>query len=194
MTAPRSLCVYCGSSVGANARHREAAQQLGRLMAENGIRLIYGGGRVGLMGLLADAVITGGGEVVGIIPEFLDTREVGHREVTELRVVDSMHVRKNMMVELSDAFAVLPGGFGTLDETFETLTWRQLRLHDKPIVLINFDDYWDPFLRLVDHVVAEGFARPECRELFTVVDRVEDVIAVIARQPRPTVPTEQRRL
>jgi uncharacterized protein (TIGR00730 family) len=194
MTAPRSLCVYCGSSVGANARYREAAQRLGQLMAENGIRLIYGGGRVGLMGLLADAVIAGGGEVVGIIPEFLDTREVGHRDVTELRVVDSMHIRKNMMVELSDAFAVLPGGFGTLDETFETLTWRQLRLHDKPIVLINFDDYWDPFLRLVDHVVAEGFARPECRELFTVVDRVEDVIAVIARQPQPTVPTTPKRL
>jgi hypothetical protein len=194
MTASRSLCVYCGSSVGAKPQIQDAARQLGRLMAESRIRLVYGGGRVGLMGVIADAVLDGGGEVVGIIPEFLDTREVGHRGVTELHIVDSMHARKSLMVELSDAFAVLPGGFGTLDETFEVLTWRQLRLHDKPIMLVDLDGYWNPFLDLVDHLIAQGFVHPSCRDLFTVVTSVEEVVAAVAQAPQPAVGTKGERL
>ena len=189
-----SLCVYCGSAAGIKPSYRAAAERLGRLMAENRIRLVFGGGRVGLMGILADSVIAAGGSAVGVIPEFLESREVGHQGVDELHIVDSMHSRKNLMFELSDAFAVLPGGFGTLDETFEIITWRQLKLHDKPIVLIDVDGYWRPLLRLVDHVIAQGFARPEYRALFTVVPDVEDVIAAIRKEPEPSVPDLPERL
>ena len=163
-------------------------------MAENGIRLVYGGGGIGLMGIVADAVLAGGGKVVGVIPDFLEARELGHRGVSRLHVVDSMHARKNLMEQMSDAFAVLPGGFGTLDEVFEILTWRQLLLHDKPIVLINVDGYWEPFLHLVEHIIAEGFASAESRRLFTAVDRVEDVVAALRRAPVPAVPDLPERL
>jgi uncharacterized protein (TIGR00730 family) len=189
-----SLCVYCGSAVGADPIFRESAVRLGQLMAENRIRLIYGGGRIGLMGVLADAVIAHGGTAVGVIPEFLETREVGHRGVTTLHVVDSMHTRKNLMFDESDAFAILPGGFGTLDEAFEIITWRQLKLHDKPIVMIDVDGYWQPFLQLVDHVIGRGFARPACRELFTVVSTVDEVLDAIRREPEPAVPDLPERL
>lgn len=189
-----SLCVYCGSATGTDPRYREAAVRLGQIMAENRIRLIYGGGRIGLMGVLADSVVAHGGTAAGVIPRFLETREVGHRGVNELHIVDSMHTRKNLMFELSDAFAVLPGGFGTLDETFEIITWRQLRLHDKPIVLIDIAGYWQPFLRLVDHVIGMGLAKPECRSLFTVVTDVDEVIAAIRREPEPAVPGRPERL
>ncbi len=194
METIRSLCVYCGSAVGADPAYREAAVRLGRLMAENGIRLVFGGGQVGLMGVLADAVIAAGGTAAGVIPRFLDTREVGHQGVSELHIVDSMHTRKNLMFELSDAFAVLPGGFGTLDETFEVLTWRQLRLHDKPIILIDVEGYWQPFLRLVEHVVGQGLAKPECRNLFTLVSGVDEVIATLRQAPAPLVPGLPERL
>src|SRR6516164_6721236 len=134
MSFDTSLCVYCGSGLGVDSRHVEAARDLGRLLAARRIRLIYGGARIGLMGTLADSALTAGGEVVGIIPGHLDKTEFGHRGATELIVVDSMHRRKYMMFELSDAFAILPGGLGTLDEAFEILTWRKLGLHDKPVV------------------------------------------------------------
>jgi uncharacterized protein (TIGR00730 family) len=189
MTAIRSVCVYCGSHVGRNSRHREAAVELGRLLAQHGIRLVYGGGRIGLMGEVADAVIAGGGKVVGIIPEMLETKEVGHRGISELRVVTSMHERKNLMFEMADGFVILPGGLGTLDETFEMLTWRQLRLHDKPIILVNVDGYWQPFLKLVDHVISEGFARPDSLALFTVVGAVDEIIPALERQPKPAIPS-----
>ncbi len=182
-----SLCVYCGSAVGGNPSYRAAARRLGRLMAESGVRLVYGGGRIGLMGVLADAVLAAGGTVVGVIPEHLQALEVGHRGVGELRVVDSMHSRKNAMFELADAFAILPGGLGTLDETFEILTWRQLRLHDKPIVLVDLDGYWQPLLRLIEHIGEEGFVGPECWRLFGVVETVEDVLPAIRRLPAPAV-------
>ncbi len=188
MTTVRSLCVYCGSAVGRNPLHRAGAERLGRQMADQGIRLVYGGGRIGLMGVLADAVIAGGGDAVGVIPEHLESREVGHRGIGELRIVDSMHTRKNLMFDLADAFAVLPGGLGTLDETFEIITWRQLRLHDKPIVLVNLDGYWDPLLRLVEHMEGEGFVGAVCWRLFAVVDRVDAVLPAIRRLPAPTVP------
>ena len=190
----RSLCVYCGSSNRVAERHKEAAARLGRLLAGAGIRLVYGGGRVGLMGVIADAVLAGGGEVVGIIPEHLNSVEVGHQQVTELLVVRSMHERKALMFDMSDAFAVLPGGIGTLDETFEIVTWRQLRLHDKPVVLVDDNGYWRPFLDLIDHIIATGFARPDIRKLFTVVGAVEDVIPTVRAAPAPAEPEHAERL
>src|SRR5215510_7619199 len=185
MTSIRSVCVYCGSSLGAKPRHAEVARQLGSQLAAHGMRLVYGGGRIGLMGQIADAALAGGGQVIGVIPEHLQVQEKGHHGVTELRVVASMHERKSLMFELSDAFVILPGGFGTLDEAFEMLTWRQLQLHDKPILFLNIDGYWTAFGTLVDQVIAEGFARDSSRRLFAVVDRVEDVIPALLRQPAP---------
>jgi hypothetical protein len=194
MASIASVCVYCGSSLGANPRHTDAARQLGTQLAARGIRLVYGGGRIGLMGQVADAVLAGGGQVIGVIPEHLRIQEKGHRGVTELHVVASMHERKNLMFELSDAFVILPGGFGTLDEAFEMLTWRQLQLHDKPILFLNIAGYWTPFAELVDQFIAEGFARESSRQLFAMVDAVEDVIPTLLRQPAPTVPNAVERL
>jgi uncharacterized protein (TIGR00730 family) len=188
MSQLTSLCVYCGAALGTNPGHRAAARRLGQMMAARGVTLIYGGAQIGLMGALADAVTEGGGRVIGIIPRHLDQREVGHRGVTELRIVDDMHTRKRMMFDIADAFAILPGGLGTLDETFEMLTWRQLRLHDKPIALVDLDGYWQPLIGLIEHAIAEGFAPPPVRRLFTVVPAIEDVLDAIEAQPAPTVP------
>ena len=172
MTLIKSLCVYCGSARGRSPRYVAAARELGLAMAERQIRLVYGGARIGMMGEVADAVMKNGGEVVGVIPEHLQTTEVGHSGITELKVVESMHVRKKLMFDLSDGFAVLPGGYGTLDELFEIITWRMLKLHDKPVVVLNIDGYWDRFQALIDHLIAEGFARPDSRQYFSVVNSV----------------------
>ena len=180
----RSLCVYCGSSSRVDERYKTAAANLGALIAARGLQLVYGGGRVGLMGIVADAALGAGAQVVGIIPEHIQALEVEHTGLTELHVVDSMHTRKRMMFDRSDAFVVLPGGLGTLDEAFEMLTWRQLRLHEKPVVFVDIDGFWRPFLRLVDHMVAQGFCRPENRDLFQVVETVEEVFGAIAA-PQP---------
>lgn len=142
---------------------------------------------MGLMGLLADAVMAGGGEVVGVIPRHLNEAEIGHQGLTELHIVDNMHVRKEMMFRLADAVAVLPGGLGTLDETFEMITWRQLRLHDKPILIVDVGGFWQPFLDLVDHVCDTGFASPKARELFTVVASVDELLPTIHALPEPKV-------
>lgn len=181
----RSLCVYCGASARVAQVHRDAAAHLGRLLAEAKIRLVFGGGRVGLMGILADAALASGGEVVGIIPEHLMRLEVGHQSASELLVVGSMHERKQKMADLSDGFAVLPGGLGTLDETFEIVTWKQLRLHDKPIVLVDVAGYWKPLIGMVEHMIKEGFVQPAHRRLFGVVDKVEDVIPALEAMPAP---------
>ena len=191
MTALTSLCVYCGSSSGVDRSHRDAAARLGRLMAERGVRLVFGGGNIGLMGALAQAALDAGGSVTGVIPRHLADREVAHPDVTELIVVDSMHERKLRMFQLADAFAVLAGGLGTLDETFEIITWRQLGLHDKPIVLVDCAGYWAPLRRLLDHVAASGFAGAGASRLFTVVERVDDVFAAIgAAAPPATGPRD----
>ncbi len=179
MVTLSSLCVYTGASRGVDGVHRDAAARLGRLAAERGVRLVFGGGRVGLMGVLADAAIAAGGKITGVIPAHIEEREIAHQRVTDLIVVDSMHERKLKMFQLSDAFAVLPGGLGTLDETLEIITWRQLGLHDKPIVLVDNGGYWAPLRRLVDHVIATGFAGPDAKHLFTVVDRVDDIFDAI---------------
>ncbi|MES1151265.1 MAG: TIGR00730 family Rossman fold protein, partial [Dongia sp.] len=156
-----------------------AARELGEAMAEREIRLVYGGARIGMMGEVADAVMKNGGRVTGVIPEHLQTSEVGHRGLAELHIVDSMHSRKAMMFDRSDAFAILPGGLGTLDEAFEMLTWRQLRLHDKPIILIDIDGYWDPFQTLVDHMIGKGFARESTRQHFSVVSSIGRVFDLL---------------
>ncbi len=163
MATISSLCVYCGSKMPTDASHKDAARALGQQLGESGITLVYGGGNVGLMGITADATLTAGGQVTGIIPGHLHDIEVSHEDLTELIVVDSMHTRKQKMFELADAFAILPGGLGTLDETFEMLTWKQLKLHDKPIILVDHKGYWQPFLKLVDHMIEQGFVEPEAK-------------------------------
>lgn len=181
----RTLCVYCGSSNRIPESHKSAATRLGELLAADGCRLVYGGGRVGLMGIVADAMIAAGAEVIGIIPEFLHDFEVGHTGVTTLEVVDSMHTRKQRMAELADGFVVLPGGLGTLDELFEIMTWRQLGLHRKPIVLVNQDGYWDGLLGMLDHMRDCGYLRPEHLALLRVVPDVDAVLEALAQISEP---------
>jgi uncharacterized protein (TIGR00730 family) len=194
MSQIRSLCVYCGSSPGNDPAHAAMARALGTAMAAAGIRLIYGGGRIGLMGVVADAALSAGGQVTGIIPRFLHNRELGHGGATELLHVDSMHERKQLMFERSDAFCVLPGGIGTMDETFEIMTWRQLTLHDKPIVLVNHKDYWRPFLDLIDRITGEGFSGPGVRGLITVVENAAEVLPALAAAGPERVPGQPYRL
>ncbi len=194
MATVKSLCVYCGSSTGEDARHREAAARLGRLLAEGGIELVFGGGRIGLMGVIADAALAAGGRVIGVIPRNLTGVELAHGRVTEMVVVDSMHARKQRMFELCQAFAVLPGGLGTLDEGIEIITWKQLRLHDKPIVLVDDAGYWAPFRALIEKVIAAGFAPPEAARLFTVVKSVDDILPALATMPEPAISGEPGRL
>jgi uncharacterized protein (TIGR00730 family) len=184
MTKPRAICVYCGSSGRGPPAHREAAIEFGRLLAREGITLVYGGGHVGLMGQIADAVLSNGGRVVGVIPDHLVQTEVGHGAVSELVVVPSMHDRKRIMFERADAFVALPGGPGTLDETFEILTWRQLGLHDKPLIIANFDGYWSKLLALIDHMIETRYATRRIYDLFDVVERVDQILpAIIAAAP-----------
>ncbi|MSP20987.1 MAG: TIGR00730 family Rossman fold protein [Alphaproteobacteria bacterium] len=182
MGSIRSVCVFCGSRVGRDSGHRALARHFGEILANAKVRLVYGGGSIGLMGVLADAVLAAGGQVTGVIPDFLDRIEVGHRTLTDLAVVGSMHERKAVMFEQSDAFVVLPGGLGTLDETIEIITWRQLGLHDKPILLVNHEGYWDPLVTLLDHTVTEGFAGENTRRLFGVVNTVRDVLPALAAE------------
>lgn len=183
MARIKRICVYCGASGQVGEVYRAAATQLGRVLAEAGIELVYGGGRVGLMGLVADAALAQGGRVTGIIPAHLHDRELGHHGISELIVVDTMHERKRRMFELADAIAILPGGLGTLDETIEVITWRQLGLHDKPILLIDIEGYWAPLLALVDHVIAKGFAPVHARSFFRTVTCIADVIPLLAALP-----------
>lgn len=161
----------------------EAAKNLGTQLGQNGIQLVYGGGHVGLMGITADATLDADGKVIGIIPEHLHDIEVGHENLTELYVVDSMHTRKQMMFEKSDAFVVLPGGIGTLDETFEMITWRQLKLHDKPIILVNYLGYWQPFIDLMNHMIEQGFVEKEVFTYFQVVDGLEEILPALKSLP-----------
>lgn len=170
------VCVFCGSSVGGSAEYRSAAETLGRLLAERGLTLVYGGGSVGLMGALADAALASGGRVIGVIPDALAIREVAHPRLTEMRVVPSMHARKALMAELSEAFVGLPGGFGTFEELLEIVTWAQLGIHSKPVGVLNVAGYYDGLVRLVDHAVSEGFIVRESRDLFFVADRPDALL------------------
>ena len=192
MSKPSALCVFCGSRFGVDPVFRDLARQLGQTLAAQGVSLIYGGGGVGLMGLAANAALAAGGTVVGIIPQFLFDREAGHPNLSELVVVKSMHERKLEMFERSDAFVVLPGGLGTLEEFFEVLSWRTLGLHDKPIVIIDHADYWKPLADLLHGVVAGGFADGRYLDHVAFVTRVEDVLPTIEAMPRG--PIEEKKL
>ena len=172
----RSVCVFCGSSSGATGVYGETARKVGRLLAERGLTLIYGGGGVGLMGVVADACMEAGGAVIGVIPRALAEREVAHHGLTELHIVESMHERKAMMAELSDAFIAMPGGYGTFEEFCEIVTWSQLGIHTKPCGLLNIAGYYDPLLRQFDHGVAEQFIKPQHRRLVLSADCPEDML------------------
>ena len=176
MSKINAVCVYCGSSPGTEPAFVEAAQKLGRILAENGVRLIYGGGSVGLMGALAEAVLEHGGEATGIIPEFLTKRERPRRLAQELIVTRDMHERKRTMFERADAFVALPGGLGTLEELVEQLTWVQLGRHKKPILIANISGYWDPLLALVDHMRAVQFLPATHSVNLLVAERAEDIL------------------
>jgi uncharacterized protein (TIGR00730 family) len=188
------LCVYCGSSGAVASSYREAASELGASLAAAGIGLVYGGGRVGLMGLLADAALAAKGKVTGIIPSRLRDAEVAHRGVTELVVVANMHERKRLMAERADAFAVLPGGIGTLDEMFEIVSWKQLQLHDKPILLVDIGGYWAPLRALLDHIIDKGFARPQTRRLLRVVPSISALMASLSEEPAVSRETDVEHL
>jgi len=179
------VCVYCGSSSGADPVYREAAEALGRALAEAGLGLVYGGASVGLMGAVADAALAAGGEVVGVIPQALVDREIAHPGLTELRVVGSMHERKALMVELGDAFAALPGGAGTLDELFETFTWAQLGIHAKPCALLEVDGYWRELNAFLDRAVAAGFLRADHREKLLVAHDAPGLLAAFRAYAPP---------
>ncbi len=172
------VCVFCGSSPGSDPIYVEAAQQLGRLLVQRRLGVVFGGGGVGLMGALANAAMAAGGHVTGVIPEQLMARELGHTELSELRVVDSMHARKALMMELSDAFIALPGGAGTLEELSEVWTWGQLGIHHKPLGLLNVAGYYTPFLAFLDQMVEQGFLAPKHRAMVLVET---DAVALLDR-------------
>lgn len=179
MSHIKSVCVYCGASSEVADVYKQAAHHLGQVFAKEGVRLVYGGGGVGLMGIVADACYEKGGEVIGIIPKGIIDKEIKNNEVTELFVVDNMHTRKRMMMERSDAFAVLPGGMGTLDETFEILTWKYLGFHDKPVVFVNVNNYFEPLFKMIDHMVNEKFTHFWHRSLYQVVDSPLQVLPAL---------------
>lgn len=187
MTEIKTLCVYCGSRESNNENFKFLAEKIGKILGENQIKLIYGGGNVGLMGILATSVVENGGTVHGIIPGHLDKIEKSHDKITELTIVDNMHQRKRLMFDHSDAFLILPGSIGTLDETIEVITWRQLKLHDKPIVLLNYENYWDPFLKLLNNIVNFEFALKDTFDLFHVINEAEDVLPLLKTLPEPKI-------
>jgi len=183
----RRICVFCGSNSGINPSYRQAAKALGRLLACRGTELVYGAGNIGLMGILADAALEAGGRVIGVIPESLMAREVGHTGISDLRIVKSMHERKALMADLSDGFIALPGGFGTFEEFCEVVTWSQLGIHAKPCGLLNVDGYYDPLLALFDRAMSEGFLREESRRLVVEDRDPEHLLDTMAEFRAPAV-------
>lgn len=180
-----TVCIYCGSSNNVADAFKKNAYDASTALAKQGKRIVYGGGHVGLMGIIADAALKAGAEVIGIIPEHIRAQEVQHTGLTKLHVVPDMHTRKRMMVESSDAFVILPGGLGTLDEVFEILTWKKLKLHNKPILIFNQNGYWDGFLALIDQTIKDGFAAPSDRALFKVVTTVAEMLDVLQENSTP---------
>jgi uncharacterized protein (TIGR00730 family) len=180
--------VFCGSQVGTNGLYQQTAAELGRLLAQHRYGLVYGGGHVGLMGVIADAVLQAGGEVIGVIPEALVARELAHTGVTHMHVVPSMHMRKARMAELANAFVAMPGGYGTFEELFEIITWAQLGLHRKPIGLLNVAGYFEGLMALVEHAISEGFIKPEHRQLTVVADRPAALLEALMHPTPPPMP------
>jgi len=183
----KGVCVFAGSNAGARAEYRAAARELGNVIAARGIGLVYGGARVGLMGVIADAVLAAGGSVTGVMPSALVAKEVAHNGLTDLRVVSSMHERKALMSDLSDGFIALPGGWGTWEELFEVLTWGQLGLHRKPCGLLNVAGYFDPLLAFVEHSIDEGFVRREHRAMISVSVSPVELLDTLASYQPPAV-------
>ncbi len=188
-----ALCVYCGSNKGTDSRYTDLARALGTELAARDIALVYGAGGIGLMTEVADAVLAGKGEVVGVIPDHLARAEVQHGGLSETIIVDSMHQRKQIMFERADGFVVLPGGLGTLDEFFEILTWRQIGLHDKPVVILDCAGYWSALKALLDQVVEQGFASPSSHNLYQFADSVAQLFDILEAAPEPSLsaPTER---
>jgi uncharacterized protein (TIGR00730 family) len=186
----RRVCVFCGSSAGTRPEYADAARRLGASLVRRGLGLVYGGGHVGLMGVIADAVLRGGGEVIGVIPQALVERELAQAGLTRLEVVATMHQRKARMADLANAFAALPGGFGTCDELFEILTWAQLGLHAKPVGLLNVARFFDPLRVWLDHMVREGFLKETHRHLLLEADDAERLLDLLAHH-RPEEPTSK---
>ena len=174
------ICIFCGSQVGTNGLYRQAATALGQLLVRHGYGLVYGGGHVGLMGVIADAVLASGGEAIGVIPDSLVARELAHTGLTQLQVVPSMHARKARMAELADAFIALPGGYGTFEELFEVITWAQLGIHRKPIGLLNVAGYFNALKALVDHAITEGFIKAEYWQLLTMADDASTLLEMLS--------------
>lgn len=183
----RRIAVYCGSSGGVGNQYLEAARETGRYLAEHHIDVVYGGGRVGMMGAVANAALSAGGRVYGVIPEKLKTREIAHDGLTELHVVDGMHPRKTMMANMADAFIALPGGWGTLEEIFEAVTWTQLNYHKKPVGLLNIRGYYDHLVKFLDHAAAEGFIRPMHRPLLSSSDSLETLLDRMTKTAIPDI-------
>ncbi|MEN8236369.1 MAG: TIGR00730 family Rossman fold protein [Pseudomonadota bacterium] len=184
MAEIRSVCVFCGSSNSATQVYKDAAQKLGKILGKNDVRLVYGGGQVGLMGTIANSALEADGKVTGFIPQYLHEFEKGHTGITELFIVDTMHERKRLMADHSDAFVILPGGFGTLDEICEILTWKQLRLHYKPIVFVDVDKYWSPlFDTFVQHMIDKNFVHAEHKNFYVIVDDVDQVLPTLKGIP-----------
>ncbi|WP_072571874.1 TIGR00730 family Rossman fold protein [Granulibacter bethesdensis] len=179
----KAVAVFCGSRTGNRPVWYEASVALGRGLAKAGITLIYGGGKIGLMGAVTDGVLAEGGRVTGVIPDFLRQKEVMHEQVTDMIVTDSMHTRKRHMFDLADAFVTMPGGLGTFDETFEIVTWRQLGLHDKPILICNIDGWADALIKVLDTAIADGFADASCRRLYEVVPDVTALLDRLQKMP-----------
>lgn len=183
----RRVCVFCGSNQGNDPRYRDAAAEIGRQLAARGWGVVYGGGRVGLMGVLADAVMAAGGEVIGVIPQMLATKELLHEGVTQMHVVPSMHARKALMAELSDVFIALPGGYGTFEELLEMITWSQLGIHRKPVGLFNVLGFFDPLAEFIDHAIAAGFIKAEQRHLMLMGDEPAELLDGLLHHQMPTV-------
>lgn len=191
---PLSVCVYCGSRAGARPAYADAARAVGQAIGARGWRLVYGGGAIGLMGIVADAALAAGAPVVGVIPRSLQAREVGHRGLTEMLVVETMHQRKQAMAERADAFLALPGGIGTFEELFEVWTWRQLGYHDQPIGLLNVDSYYDRLVALMDGTVAEDFVSPGTRALLEVGTDPDELLDRLADRARHATAPDDFRL
>jgi uncharacterized protein (TIGR00730 family) len=191
MSKINAVCVYCGSNAGTEPAFAEAASRFGRILAENNVRLVYGGGSVGLMGILAEAVLAHGGKATGIIPDFLTQRERPRRLAQELIVTRDMHERKRTMFDRADAFVALPGGIGTLEELVEQLTWAQLGRHSKPILIANINGYWDPLLTLIAHMRERAFVPDSLAVNFLVAERVDDILPVLRQAARGRPEAEQ---
>jgi uncharacterized protein (TIGR00730 family) len=183
----KTVCVFCGSSTGNNSKYSAAAKHLGQLLAERKLTLVYGGGNIGLMGEIANSVLAHQGKAIGVIPRFLVEKELVHERLSEVKIVDSMHERKAMMAELADGFIALPGGFGTLEETVEVLTWAQLGLHRKPVGLLNVDRYFNFLYEFFEHMVKEAFLHPEYKDMILIKDDAAEMLDSLVKYPLPDI-------